>query len=110
MPTTFVTISHPDGRTAVVPEAAVQHYAPHGWLLEGPAAGPSSPPPTVPELKKPQKNDSTARWRTYGVATSDFTVDEVFAMSRDELAEHYTPSKPPAPDTAVTPQTDTKES
>lgn len=93
----FVHVSHPDVGEAVVSEAAARHLALLGWVIESIADGPgASSPSSRREMKRPQKNDSTAAWRTYavglGVENGGLTVAEAFALSRDELVEKYAPT------------------
>ncbi len=101
----FVLITHPDvENAAVVSERAAAAYAAKGWQLDEIVDTPGAARDQAPrEIKRPQKNDSTAAWRTYAVAVAGLTVAEAFAQSRDDLVEKYappakaTPATPPAP-------------
>lgn len=102
----FVLITHPDvENAAVVSERAAAAYAAKGWQLDEIVAEPTAAREEAPrELKRPQKNDSTAAWRTYAVAVEGLTVAEAFDKSRDELVELYAPPAKAAPATPTAPK------
>jgi hypothetical protein len=89
-------ISHPDLEgTAVIPERALATYAGKGWVLRA-RSDHDAPAAVRPALRQPAKSDSAAEWKTYAVALGmDF--DKAMAMTRDELAEHHSPTPPAEP-------------
>lgn len=109
----FVRIVHtdPDIAPAVVSERAAAAYAQRGWQLDALVSDPTPVDEGQRELHRPQKNDTTAAWRTYAVAlgaeNGGLSVTEAFDKSRDELVAQFgepakTPSSAPA-------KTETKE-